>query len=288
MTREFSCKRLTDCSQCQKPSEGVLVHRKFQRGQHFPVDKCTQNCMIFVLSGDVLINSEEYPGTTLHGGQFILQAIGSKIEVLTLTETEYIVYWFTGLPQVCEIRYQEIMRNAEEPTESVPLTLIPRLVRLLTDLAEDLAEPISCGPYIELKSQELVYLIMCYYPLPQLSTLFHSISTYTENFHYFVMQNYEKVKNVEEFAHLGGYSLTTFRRLFKNLYGMPVYEWILDKKREGILDDLQHTKKRITEISNYYGFDSLSHFAHFCTASFGDSPRALRNRAAKGEIIRKI
>ena len=46
------------------------------------------------------------------------------------------------------------------------------------------------------------------------------------------MQNYSNVKNVEEFAHLGGYTTTTFRRLFKNLYGVPVYEWILEKKRE--------------------------------------------------------
>ena len=84
------------------------------------------------------------------------------------------------------------------------------------------------------------------------------------------MQNYGKVKNVEEFAHLGGYTVTTFRRLFRNLYGVPVYGWILDKKREGILDDLQHTN-----------------FAHFCKASFGDSPRALRSRAAQGEKISK-
>ena len=67
------------------------------------------------------------------------------------------------------------------------------------------------------------------------------------------------------------------------MYNVPVYEWILDKKREGILDDLQHTKQRITEISTRYGFDSLSHFAHFCKASFGDTPRALRMRVTQGK-----
>ena len=87
------------------------------------------------------------------------------------------------------------------------------------------------------------FLLTCYYPQPQLASFFYPISTYTESFQYFVMQNYGKVKNVEEFAHLGGYTVTTFRRLFRNLYGVPVYEWILDKKREGILDDLQHTKE---------------------------------------------
>jgi AraC-like DNA-binding protein len=119
----------------------------------------------------------------------------------------------------------------------------------------------------------------------QISTFFYPISTYTESFQYFVMQNYDKVKNVEEFAHLGGYTTTTFRRLFKNMYGVPVYEWILDKKREGILNDLQYTKQRISVISARYGFDSLSHFAHFCKDSFGDTPRALRKRSANGEKI---
>lgn len=114
---------------------------------------------------------------------------------------------------------------------------------------------------------------------------FYPISTYTESFQYFVMQNYDKVKNVEEFAHLGGYTTTTFRRMFKNMYGVPVYEWILDKKREGILNDLQYTKQRISVISARYGFDSLSHFAHFCKDSFGDTPRALRKRLANGEKI---
>lgn len=243
--------------------------------------------MLFMISGQLLINSEEYPGTNLRSGQFILQAIGSRIEILALTEVEYIVYWFNELPQICENHYKKIIQNAEAPLTYSPLTLTPRLTRLLADIAEYLDEQLPCGCFIDLKCQELVYLLICYYPLPQLSSFFYPISSYTESFHYFVMQNYGNVKNVEEFAHLGGYSTTTFRRLFKNLYGVPVYEWILDKKRDGILDDLQRTKERITEISNRYGFDSLSHFAHFCKASFGDSPRALRNKAAKGEIIGK-
>ena len=135
---------------------------------------------------------------------------------------------------------------------------------LITSMPEFLGEESPCSKFIELKCKELAFLITNYYPTPQLSSFFYPISTYTKSFHYFVMQNYNTVKNVEEFAHLGGYTTTTFRRLFKNLYGIPVYEWILEKKREGILEDLQRTNMRITEICNRYGFASLSHFAHFC------------------------
>lgn len=287
MIKNSYCKRFTDCAQCPKAAQGTFVYRNFPRGQHFPADKCTQNCILFMIKGELLVNSQEYPGTSLRDGQFILQAIGSKIKLLALTEVEYIVYWFNELPQICESYYREILNTSEAPLTYTPLVMNYRLSRFITDLGEYLTEGISCGPFIEIKSQELVFLLTCYYPRPQLSNFFYPISTYTESFQYFIMQNYNKVKNVEEFAHLGGYTVTTFRRLFRNMYGVPVYEWILDKKREGILDDLQHTKERITDISTRYGFDSLSHFAHFCKASFGDSPRALRSRAAKGENISK-
>lgn len=286
MALNSCCSRQIDCALCPKTSQGVLIYSQYPKGQHFPAEKCTQNCIIFILKGELLVNSEEYPGTTLQARQCILQAIGSKVELLALTDVEYFTYRFTELPLLCEERYKDILERAYAPLTYTPLPIIPKLERLFGDLTEYFREqPNTCSRYLDVKCQEIIYILTCYYPIQQVSTFFYPISTYTESFHYFVMQNYDKVKNVEEFAHLGGYTTTTFRRLFKNMYGVPVYEWILSKKREGILEDLQHTKQRITEISNRYGFDSLSHFAHFCKASFGDPPRALRTRAARGEKI---
>lgn len=252
-----------DCALCPKTSQGALIYNQYSKGHHSPAEKCTQNCIMFILKGELLINSEEYPGTTLQSNQCILQAIGSKVELLALTDVECLVYWFTELTFLCEERYKEILEIAHAPLTYTPLTVIPKLGRLLDDLTEYFKEqPNTCGKYLDIKCQEIIYILTCYYPIQQICTFFYPISTYTESFHYFVMQNYDKVKNVEEFAHLGGYTTTTFRRLFKNMYGVPVYEWILDKKREGILDDLRYTKQRISAISSRYGFDSLSHFAH--------------------------
>lgn len=286
MALNSCCSRQIDCALCPKTSQGVLIYSQYPKGQHFPAEKCTQNCIIFILKGELLVNSEEYPGTTLQARQCILQAIGSKVELLALTDVEYFTYRFTELPLLCEERYKDILERAYAPLTYTPLPIIPKLERLFGDLTEYFREqPNTCSRYLDVKCQEIIYILTCYYPIQQVSTFFYPISTYTESFHYFVMQNYDKVENVEEFAHLGGYTTTTFRRLFKNMYGVPVYEWILDKKREGILNDLQHTKQRISTISTRYGFDSLSHFAHFCKDSFGDTPRSLRKRTANGENI---
>lgn len=286
MASETFCNRQIDCNTCPQKSEGILVHRHYPKGWHLSAEKCTQNCMLFMLQGELLINSNEYPGTVLLGNQFILQAIGSKMELLALTEVKYIAYWFTEPSLICEEHYKEVMKCSEAPLTYTPLTAIPLLRSILDGVACYLKEqPCPCGKYLKVKEQELIHILTCYYPLRQISHFFYPISTYTESFHYFVMKHYDKVKNVEEFAHLGGYTVTTFRRLFKNMYGVPVYEWILDKKRKGILDDLRYTKQRISVISARYGFDSLSHFAHFCKDSFGDTPRSLRKRMINGEDI---
>ena len=281
------CKRPNDCSQCpySVPKE-ELFFRQLPLGHHFPAEKTTRNCILFMTEGELLVNSEEYPGITLHAGECILQAIGSKMEFLALTHVKYLIYYFTQLPLLCESHYHQVLDRESSPLTYTPLPINRRLQRVVEDIIDHLQEEEQpCNSYLHMKSSELVYILTNYYPLPQASTFFYPISSYTESFHYFVMQNYLKVKSVEEFAHLGGYGLATFRRLFKNMYGAPVYEWILNKKREGILDDLQHTKQRISAISSYYGFDNLSHFAHFCQHSFGDTPRSLRKRLVAGEII---
>ena len=158
MRLETCCNRQIDCMVCPQKSEGVLVYRHYPKGQHFSAEKCTQNCMIFMLKGELLVNSDEYPGTTLQSRQLILQAIGSKVELLALTEVEYIVYWFTELPLICEERYKEILKRSEAPLTYTPLTAISMLEGLLKSLACYLNEqPYACSKYIEMKCQECLF-----------------------------------------------------------------------------------------------------------------------------------
>ena len=135
-----------------------------------------------------------------------------------------------------------------------------------------------CVEFLKAKQTELYFLLNCYYTLKELAAFYSPIYRYSKSFRYFVMQNYMKAKDVEAFAQLGGYSTPTFRRLFKETFGEPVYQWMLKKKCEDIQTDLTTTEMSISEISYKYGFESLSNFSHFCRANFGMSPRALRTK----------
>ena len=113
MPGDSFCIQYTNCTGCPKNVENILVYRNLPKGEHIPKDKCTQNCMLFMIKGELLINSEEHPGITLRERQIVLQAIGSKVEILALTDVEYVVYWFNELPLLCEDRYKEMMEQAE-------------------------------------------------------------------------------------------------------------------------------------------------------------------------------
>lgn len=278
-----------NCASCINASTERMVYRQLPQGTHFPAEQYPQNSIIFLIKGELLVNSKEYPGTILRSKDIILHAAGSKMELLVLKDVEYLIYWFAELDPICKEHYDYILEISREPLIYSPMrahTTLDRLLKRIVDYINSIPKP--CHKYVNVMCRELIFLLTTSYPIHQVSSFFYPVSIYAESFHFFVMQNYEKVKNVEEFAQLGGYTPSTFRRLFKNIYGVPVYEWILERKSDNILHDLQHTNDRMTVLCQRYGFDTLSHFSHFCKNSYGDSPRSLRKRLQAGENIALI
>ena len=64
-----------NCQICPKAVDNAIMHASHPRGFHRPAQKCEENLMIFLLKGEILVNSKEYAGTMLRAGEFILQAI---------------------------------------------------------------------------------------------------------------------------------------------------------------------------------------------------------------------
>ena len=88
------CQGTWDCQICPKAVSNAITHVIYQRGFHKPAQKCEENLILFLMKGEILVNSKEYAGTMLKEGEFILQAIGSMFEMLAMTECECIYYRF--------------------------------------------------------------------------------------------------------------------------------------------------------------------------------------------------
>ena len=271
--------KFTDCASCAEYRKQIFKYRSYPKGIILPQERCMQNTLYFLLKGSVLVNSEEHPNTIFSEGQFILQPIGSKVEFKVLEACECILYLFERPINVCSDRFNKGASIAETArTESVVLDMCPPLRFFVEGMRMYLNDEFLCAGFLQSKRTELVYLLNCYYTLKDLAAFYPPIYRYSKSFRYFVMQNYMKAKDVEAFAQMGGYSTPTFRRLFKETFGEPAYQWMLKKKREDIQNDLTTTEMSISEISYKYGFESLSNFSHFCRTNFGQSPRAIRTQ----------
>ena len=108
-----ACGAVISCQQCPKAVANAIIYASHSRGFHLPAQKCEENIMIFLLEGEALVNSQEYAGTVLHAGEFILQAIGSKYEILALTDVECVCYRFNQPELFCEERYKYITKRSD-------------------------------------------------------------------------------------------------------------------------------------------------------------------------------
>lgn len=270
-----------DCQKCPKAVDNTVIYASHPRGFHLPAHKCEENTFIFLLKGEALVNSKEYAGTTLRAGEFILQAIGSKYEILAMTDVECVCYRFNKPEFFCEGRYQHIAKEVTPPLIYSPLKIKTELHFFLEASKAYLKDEKICKELLSFKQKELSFILGHCYSDYELSMLVHPLSKYTDSFQYFVLKNHQKVKTVEELAKLGGYTTTTFRRIFNSVFHQPVYEWMQERRKEGIAYDLQNTDTTISEICYKYGFESLPHFSNFCKKNFGASPRSLRGKKAE-------
>lgn len=279
------CQGTWDCKNCSKGVDNAVIHITHKRGFHLPAQKSEVNFIFFLLKGSMLVNSQEYAGTMMKEGEFILQAIGSKFEMLAMTECECIYYRFIQPEMFCDYRFNHIMNEVSPPLIYSPLKIIPELHYFLMGSITYLNDTKVCREFLSLKRKELAFVLGYYYSDYDLASLVHPLSKYTSTFQYFVLQHYKKVKTVEELAHLGGYTVSTFRRIFNHVFHEPVYEWMQARRKEGILDDLLNTESTISEICYKYGFESLPHFSNFCKKSFGGSPRTLRTQRKVAQSV---
>lgn len=183
------CQGNWDCQNCPKAVSNAIAHIIYQRGFHRPAHKCEENFILFLMKGEMLVNSQEYAGTMLREGEFILQAIGSKFEMLAMTECECIYYRFVQPELFCDLRFNHIMKEVSPPLIYSPLKIIPELQYFLNGSITYLKGDKVCRELLSLKRKELAFVLGYYYSDYDLASLVHPLSKYTNGFQCFVIQN---------------------------------------------------------------------------------------------------
>lgn len=161
------------------------------------------------------------------------------------------------------------------------LNINERMADYLELLKACTEDGLRCGYYFDLKQRELFYLFRSYYPKEELLSFFYPILNNDIHFSDLVYLNLDRAKTVNELAGFLNYSLSGFKKKFKNVFGISAYQWMNREKARKIYHEINCSRKTFTEIAFEYGFYSPSHFNNFCKKNFGTSPGNIR----KGENV---
>jgi len=77
---------------------------------------------------------------------------------------------------------------------------------------------------------------------------------------------------LEEFAHLSGRSLSSFKKDFINTFNSPPGKWLQKRRLEHAKYLLELTDKNINELAFETGFENTSHFIRIFRQTYGVTP----------------
>ena len=76
-------------------------------------------------------------------------------------------------------------------------------------------------------------------------------------------------------------SVSRLQKLFRQVYGVPIYHYIKEYRLEQAAVELSQSRRRITDIAMNAGYDSASKFSQAFKKRYGVTPSAYRREAAQ-------
>lgn len=236
-----------------------------------------ENQIVFVVEGSLVISYEGIRELPVSDRKIIMLPTGCKFTAEAIGESKVFVCKLKHNIRLCKIySLHELYRDNSEHSENCQLDFNERITAFLEGFIPCIQEGLCCYYYIDIKILEMFFIFRAYYPKEQLADFFAPLLSDRPAFTEFVLENYRQVKGVADFAKLANYSLSGFKKRFKQTFGMPVSQWIAARKSKEIYNDLCHSARTLKEICDDYSFSSPSHLNHFCLKHFGRTPMQIR------------
>lgn len=136
---------------------------------------------------------------------------------------------------------------------------------------------LNCISLYESKLKELFFYLGAFYKQEDIAALLSPLLRREIDFKEFVVQNFLRVKTVQELADQRGMPLRIFKKRFQETFGAPPYTWMLQEKAKYIDQRLADPSVPFSEIIKEFGFSSPSHFTVFCRRQFDMTPTQRRH-----------
>lgn len=261
--------------------EAGFTYITIKEGETLIVDRGDYNSLLFLVSGNFEITSEERRDYVVRENHFVFCFRAYHYVVKALSDVEIIKAHFITPGATCDmIPFNSIVGKIKKINYKFTQVAFNEALDLfLRTMKTYLLNNMRCNHLHHAKIQEMFIIFKFFYtPQIQLRT-FYNLFDRNQSFASLVRNNAPRVKTVEELADICGFSIQHFNNMFKQEFHDTPYSWMQKQRIVEIEHLLTETNVPLKSIIKMYSFTNHGHFALFCRKYLKKTPLKIRKEA---------
>ena len=261
--------------------EAGFTHILLKEGESLVIERGDKNSILFLMSGNFEISSEERRDYVVREGHFVFCFRAYHYDITALSDVEIIRANFITAGATCDmIPFNSIVGKIKKINyKFTQVALNEPMDLLLQSVRHYLQNSMKCNHLHRAKIQEMFIIFKFFYsPQIQLRT-FYNLFDRNQSFASLVRNNAPRVKTVEELADICGFSIQHFNNMFKQEFHDTPYSWMQKQRIVEIERLLTETNVPLKSIIKMYNFTNHGHFALFCRKYLKKTPLKVRKEA---------
>ena len=242
----------------------------------------SNNKMIFVLKGNVIITLRDNPGGEFRKGEFTFIPAGDQMQCKATAKSTILVLHLIDSIYMCHgISIEQLyyrMNEMEKPEKLVPLQIDIRLLQVAQGMVNAWEDGLRCRIFLQAGIAQLLAMLPAYYSKEELCRFFYPILSPNTAFSEYVRKNWLKCRTVNELSRRINMSPQQFSRRFNTVFKQNPLEWMQKEKARLIYEEIRRRNKPLKEIASDYGFTNQANFNRFCKIFFKMNPGEIRKR----------
>lgn len=245
--------------------------------------------LIYILKGEATFSYGYQNTGKTTDGKLIFLPIGSRVNYSVRKDSQLLVFRLKERMQLFECANPvHIDCEISDGSNRSVLRASEPIRMYMKDVDFYLKIGANDHYYLDLKLQELLFLLGMFYTKEELA-VFLGEAIYKETaFTAFVWTHYQLYNTVIEFADAMNYTVSGFVKRFKKVFGVSPYKWMKEQKAKLIYQDVCFGAYSFKQIADKYNFSSTSTFNDFYKLTFGETPGATRRKMQQRNTLRKL
>lgn len=264
--------------------DAILQIRTLDRKETLNFDSDHHSFLCFLLQGSVQCQCNLGAPVRLNAAEMTFSARSDTFQLKTLEPAVVILCFFDETIALCNAytikTLSDFLPEKDDSSHPDLPVVVPVNDLLFSELDTTriaMTAGLLCAHYQQEKRDIFLLMLRGFYSKETLSELFHPILSRDFDFKQQILKIYTPDMNVEEMIVRSGLPTTSFNRKFGKAFGTTPRQWLVNRKKKDILNDLSMKNMSIKEIACKYGL-TPNYFNEFCRSQLGCSPSELRKK----------